>query len=502
MDEQRFVLAYDLGTSGVKAALVNLQGEVIDTATVDYSLFIPQPGWAEQDPDQYWEGVCTVTKQVLQQSGVTPGAVIGLAFGTQWKGIIPVDRQGNILHRSIIWLDSRAADQARRLNERFGEGMFNATDYWPKLMWLRENDPESIENAAIILEANSFLKWKATSVAAVDISNCFVRSVDPKLEQLFKDILDFSDIPQDKFPKMVRAEELVGYVTTEAAEELGLAPGTPVFGGNTDIQAIAVGAGCSELGGVHMYFGSSGWIGYTLPHSSEQIYVSPFDEQRDIVIFSMQAIGLSLNWVIKNFYGREWAEMSSNVFEFVNQDMKDIPPGSEGAFATPWFYGEVPPLLGEEARGNFINLGPQHGRRHLAHAIMEGVCYQLKMGGLHNQKVKGYPWPKVVNVVGGGSSSDIWMQMLADIMNIPVRVPHATRHSGAVGTAYSALIGLGICSDYAEAAKRVQIDRSFEPIPENVAAYEKYFPVFETLYKQLEPVFIRMNHTVEEKPNA
>ena len=493
--DQRYVLAYDLGTSGVKGALVNMQGEVIDTATADYLVYTPNPNWAEQDPEQYWQGVCGVTHQVLENTGVAPDTVAGMAFGTQWKGIIPIDKDGNVLHKSIIWLDARAVDQAKRLNEKFGEGLFAASDYWPKLMWLRENRPECVENAEIILEANSYLKWKATGVGAIDISNCFVRSFDPKMEKLYEEILEFADIPQEKFPKFVSAEELVGHVTEKAAQELGLVPGIPVFGGNSDIQAITVGAGCSDIGGVHMYFGSSGWVGYTIPHTGDELYISPFDSKRDTFIFGMQAIGLSFNWVVKKFYGAEMEELGGKVFDFVNRDIQDIPAGSDGVFATPWFYGERPPLLGVEARGNFLNLGPTHDRRHMAHAMMEGVCYQLKMGAQYNVQKRNFSWPKAVNVIGGGSNSDIWMQMLADIMNTPVRVPRATRHAGAVGTAYSALIGLGVCSDYAEAAKRVQIERSFEPIPENVALYEKNYAVFKNLYKSLEPMFLAMNRS-------
>jgi xylulokinase len=312
---------------------------------------------------------------------------------------------------------------------------------------------------------------------------------------LFEEILEFADIPQEKFPKFVSAEELVGHVTEKAAGELGLVPGIPVFGGNSDIQAITVGAGCSDIGGVHMYFGSSGWVGYTIPHTGDELYISPFDSKRDTFIFGMQAIGLSFNWVVKKFYGAEMEELGGKVFDFVNRDIQDIPAGSDGVFATPWFYGERPPLLGVEARGNFLNLGPTHDRRHMAHAMMEGVCYQLKMGAQYNVQKRNFSWPKAVNVIGGGSNSDIWMQMLADIMNTPVRVPRATRHAGAVGTAYSALIGLGVCSDYAEAAKRVQIERSFEPIPENVALYEKNYAVFKNLYKSLEPMFLAMNRS-------
>lgn len=498
MSEKHFVLAYDLGTSGVKAALVSMQGEAAHTATAEYPLYIPSPGWAEQDPALYWKAVCTVTKQVLQDSGVSPQTVKGIAFGTQWKGIIPVSKDGQVLHNAIIWLDARAADQARRLNERFGAGMFNAADYWPKLMWLRENEPECIENAAMIFEVNSYLKWKATGEAAVDYSNCFVRSSDPKFEALYSEIFSFAGISRDKFPRTVASEELVGYVTEQAAQEMGLISGIPVFGGNTDIKAIAAGSGCSKIGDAHLYFGSSGWIGYTVPRSADELYISPFDEERDVKLFGMQAIGLSLNWAVRRFYGQEWDEMGGKVFDFINEQIKDIPAGSEGVFATPWFYGDVPPLLSEEVRGNFINLGPSHDRRHFVRAVMEGVCYHLKLGMKYCHEEKGYPLPTAVNVIGGGSLSDVWMQTLSDMLQIPVRVPASTKHAGAVGTAYSALIGLGVCPDYSEVGNHIRVERSFVPIPENVAVYEKYFPVYESLFERLEGVFIAMNRAGEE----
>ncbi|MBQ9079589.1 MAG: carbohydrate kinase [Clostridia bacterium] len=491
--EKSHILAYDLGTSGVKGAIVTLGGEVVDTATADYPLYTPVPGHAEQDPVKYWEGVCEVTRLVLGKAGISPDTVAGIAIGTLWKGIIPVDSEGNVLHNSIIWLDARAADQAERLNARFGADIFSAADYWPKLMWLRENRPDVIERAEVIFEVNSYLKWRMTGEAAMDISNSYVRSPDPALEQKYRDILDFIDIPEAKFPPVVNAETLVGHVTEYAAEEMGLVAGIPVFAGNNDIQAITVGAGCSDIGGVHMYFGSSGWIGYTIPHQSKEIYVSGFDRDRDITIYGMQAIGLSFNWAVKKLYAAEYESMGGKVFAFVDKDIADIPAGSEGVFATPWFYGERPPMFSHEARGNFLNLGPGHDRRHMTHAVMEGVCYQLKMGSLYNYRIKGFPRPEVISVIGGGSCSDIWMQMLADVMNTPVRVPAATRHAGAVGTAYSALIGLGICSDYAEAAKRVRIERTFEPIPANVKTYEAGFKVFEKLYAALEPMFMQTN---------
>ena len=485
---QRFVLAYDLGTSAVKSALVTMTGEVVAASTVAYPLLIPNTGWAEQVPEDYWKGVCEATRSVLEKAKVSPDCVAGMAFGTMWKGIIPIDAEGNVLHNSIIWLDARAGEQSRKLNEHFGVTSFSAGDYWSKLMWLRENHPEVVEKAVIILETNSYLKWKATGESAVDISNSYVRSFDPKLEQFYQDFLSFIDIPQEKFPRLVPAQELVGRVTESAAAELGLVPGIPVFAGNNDIQAVSVGSGCSEIGGVHVYFGSSGWVGYTIPHISNHL-PSAYAEDRDIVLAGMRAIGLSFNWVVKKLYAPEYESMGDDVFAFIDNEVADIAPGAEGVVGLPWFYGDHPPYPGTEARGCFINLGPNHDRRHMARSIMEGVCYHLKMRATKNN----YKWPEAFSAIGGGSCSDVWMQMLADVMNTPVRVPADTRHAGAIGTAYSALIGLGECSDYADAAQRIRFERTFNPRPEAVAVYEKNYAAFMQLATALKPVFTMLN---------
>jgi len=485
---ERFVLAYDLGTSGVKGVLLTMTGEVVAACTADYPLHIPREGWAEQVPEDYWNGVCQVTKDVLKKAQILPDVVAGLAFGTMWKGIIPVDKDGNVLHNSIIWLDARAGEQAKRLNEKFPKAFFGAADYWPKLTWLRENRPEVIEQADMILETNSYLKWKATGVAAMDISNSYVRSFDPELEKFYEDFLAFIDIPQEKFPRLVPAHELVGHVTEQAAGEMGLVPGIPVFAGNNDIQAVSVGSGCSAIGGVHVYFGSSGWVGYTVPHTPSR-YPSAYSEDRDVVLAGMRAIGLSFNWVVKKLFATEYEAMGDKVFAWIDEQVSDIAPGSEGLIGLPWFHGDHPPYPGTEARGCFINLNPAHDRRHMARAIMEGVCYHLKMRASGNK----YDWPEFFSAIGGGSCSDVWMQMLADVMNTPVRVPADTRHAGAIGTAYSVLIGLGECSDYSEAAQRIRFERTFNPRPEAVAAYEKSYAAFRQLAETLKPIFAMLN---------
>lgn len=486
---KKFVLSYDLGTSGVKGALVTPDGEVAYTATASYPLYTAEGGIAEQDPADYWRGVCSVTRAVLEKSGVAPEAVMGMALDTMWKGIIPVDADGNVLHRSIIWLDSRSATEARLLNERFGEDTFNSADYFPKLYWLRRNRPEVFEKAVTVFEVNSYIKWKATGVASVDEGNSFVHSADPELDAYYAELMNFMDIPRKKFPQVAPSCGLVGHVTEAAALELGLPAGVPVFGGTSDINAIAMGAGAAAVGGVHIYFGSSGWIGYTLPHKFETLYFSPFDGRRDVHIMGSQAIGLSYNWAIDRFYGEEKKALGDGIYALLDRQLSEIPAGSEGVFATPWFYGERPPLFGRDARGNFLGLGAVHDRRHMTRAVMEGVCYQIRMGAEYNAKNYGRRLPKTVRAIGGGSCSDIWMQILADVLNVTIEVPAATRHAGALGTAYCALVGLGLCDSVEDAASRVQIARTFTPNPEAAEVYNKGYRTFEKIYKTLVTLF-------------
>lgn len=486
--DQDFVIACDLGTSGVKAALVNMLGEIFETATASYPLYVAHEGWAEQNPELYWNGVCQATQQVISASHVNPANAKGLAFCTQWKGIIPIDRDGHIMCNSIIWLDSRAGEQADRLNAHFGQELFCASDYWPKLMWFRENCPDIYEKAEIILEANSFLKWKTTGVAAMDVTNCFVRSADPKLQSIYNEILHFANIDLKKFPEMVNTYDIVGHVTQAAAEELGLAAGIPVFGGCCDIPAIAIGSGSAKAGGAHIYLGTSGWIGYSVPHTEIDFAACPLSTEEDICQSGMNAVGLAFNWAINRLYPREVDELGGGIYDFINAEIASAPAGSAGLICTPWFYGECEPLC-PEVRGTFFGLGDQHTRKHMVRAVLEGICYSLKYADEQYRSRKGLVRQKEYYAIGGGSLSPVWMQMLADILNMPINVPRETKHTGAIGAAYCALVGLGRCTDYGEASQNITVQHRYEPIPEHISVYADGYARFNRLREAIIPLF-------------
>ena len=420
-------------------------------------------------------------------SGVDPNQIKGLSFGTLWKGIIPVS--GNkALCNSILWLDGRAEDQAARINARFPQAGYSGFSYWPKLLWLRENKPQIVEKADWIMEVNTFLKWKATGVAATDVSNSFLRSFDPALDSYYRELMQFMDIPLEKIPPFVAATEQVGLVTKQAAKELGILPGIPVFGGCNDIQAVTIGAGCPQVGQVHAYFGSSGWLGFTVAHTAMPA-TTPFDHSRDVQMAGMKAVGLSLNWIIRTLFSEQADALGSEIYEELNRRVVQVPAGSDGVFATPWLFGENPGVAGLDARCCFLNLSASHTRDHMARAMMEGVCYHLRQVTQMVCKGKNLPYPKKISAVGGGSCSDVWMQIMADVMDVTVQVPDQPRHAGAIGTAYTALIGLGLCPDYESVSRQIRYSRCFTPNPENRQCYDRGFSVYQTLYTTLKPIF-------------
>jgi xylulokinase len=505
-----YVIAYDLGTSGVKAVLVDTDGTVSGAAMETYPLHTPQESYAEQEPEDYWHAVCLATKRVLSETNTDPAQILGIAFCSQWKAIIPLDADGKLLHRGIIWLDARADEEAKQLNKflqvsyfkenllgfkpssklnaALGRNILCGADYWPKLMWYRAKMPELYAQTDVILECNSYVKWRATGEKAVDMTNHFTRSFSPSTQGLYNLILKLAKVDPEKFPPIVMPSDRVGGVTQSASAELGLPEGLPVFGGCSDIPAISIGSGCGELGDTHVYLGSSGWLASMVQCKEGFLSTSPFNKENDLLMFGFQAIGLAFDWAARNLYRSEYESLGSGVYELIEKECAAIAPGSDGLLANHWMYGERPPFFSDKARGAFANLTPAHTRAHMINAVMESVCYSMKMSldALENGTRREIP---AIHAVGGCAVNDSWMQTMADVLNIPVRVPAAPRHAGAVGTAYCVLIGLGRCKDFDEAKARIKMGKTFNPRKEATKAHEKNIAAYKKLHKSLSDIF-------------
>ena len=455
MKQTACIMSFDAGTSGIKAVLVGVDGTIRASANAGYALLRPQEGWAEQVPSEYWTAACCAARSVMEKSGAAPQDVLGVVFATQWKGMIPLDEAGNVLHNSIIWMDTRAEEEAAQLAAVSGRACV-ARDYWPRIVWFKKHYPELYGKTVCFLEANGYLKYRATGEKAIDQGEHFTRSPIPRVQELFDAMLTAGELDADLFPPVVNSTDEVGRMTEEA---------------------VTIGAGASAVGGAHIYLGTSGWVGLTRAVGDGKPRIPMVvAEDRWVHTAGMQAACMSYDWCLRTFYCAELAQLGDGIFDFVEKELSQIPAGSLGLTALPSLNGEGGPFS-PTMRAGFTNVKAIHDRRHMVNAVLEGICCILRLRKEMIEKDSGQIITHI-NAVGGGAGSDHWMQMMADVLQVEICVPDNARYSGALGAAYCAMIGLGLCRDFDECAEKVRIAKRFLPKAENKEVYEEKWERF------------------------
>ncbi|MCC8024737.1 MAG: carbohydrate kinase [Clostridium sp.] len=493
--EEKYMLAYDCGTTAVKTVVIRMDGTVIGESRADNPLIQMNPGWAEQDPEVLWERICRTTKDVIKKHRISPQNIAGLVFVAHWKNIIPVSKEGQVLHNSIIWMDSRAARQAARLNEAAGCFVGTGQEYWPRLMWLKETKPEIWDKADKIMGLNTYFKWRATGQFVTEPSDDFIHAYNPAMQEYYNRVLAAAGLKEDvsKFPPVRPAAREVGKTTPQAAAEMGLAPGISVFGGFGDLPAITVGTGCCQKDMAHIYFGTSSWLVNIMEERRENYAPQyfTFNQEFEGALFALQTGCFAFDWAVSQFYHEERNILGNDIFEFVDKQLEEIPAGSGDLIATHWLTGELPPLA-KNAKALFLNITSSHDRRHMVHAIMESICYTHRSYMETYEKKTGKKLDSI-RVVGGGAGSDMWMQMLADVLQIKVEVPESPRYTGAIGAYYCAMVGLGMIENYDAIYKAVRIEKTFLPRKENAQIYEKVYNVYGKLFPALKDLYSEIN---------
>ena len=261
-----YFLAYDVGTSSVKSILVDEKGTICASAIEEYPLFMPNPGWVEQEPEDYWQAICKATKRLVADAAIDTQLIKGIVFTTQAMGIIPVDADGKVLYKNITWVDGRAEEQARKVMRRIG-GKFvfkliagieiTGKDVVPKLMWLKENEKDIFNRTNKFLDVNGFLKYKCTGKMVAEWSGACSYAFDVKKKDWERIFFQLAGVGTDKLPDLVRSIDMVGPLTQQASEQMGLPQGVPVFGGCDDTQSAAVGTTALGEGEAHIYTGTS-----------------------------------------------------------------------------------------------------------------------------------------------------------------------------------------------------------------------------------------------------
>lgn len=500
-----FIIAHDVGTSCNKALLVDMNGNVKDSVSEEYKVYYPKPNWAEQEPDDWWRAVSKTTMLLLEKTDVSPKDILAMTFSTQMLGIIPMDRNGAI-RRGIIWLDNRATRQAERMMRKFISGKIFALaagaplggkDGMPKLLWLKENEPEIYKRMCCFLDVDGYLIYKTTGKFVMELSNASVFGINLRKKEWLKWVFHYFRLDTNKLPPLVKSTDKIGGIREEVAKECGLLPGTPIIAGAGDAPSAAVGSGAVLEGEGHIYLGTSGWVGVTTRKTPTGkcgvAAIQSADPKKAFLFAETETAGYCLKWVKDEFYRKEKRDPNiENVYALMDEDVKRIPPGSDYIVATPWMYGERAPINDSYIRSTFFNLSASHKRENLLRAIYEGVAYNMRWILEIVEKKFGFPLSNL-RVIGGGARGDVWMQILSDVTNRRVEKLLNPQERGAIGVALVAAIGLGVYPDFKALKEVIEVNRTFTPNSENREIYDFLFENYKDLYRHLKGISHRIN---------
>jgi len=523
----KYIIAHDMGTSANKAVLVDVQGNIIGSTRKDYPIYHPKPGYAEQDPDEIYDAVCATTTEVIKRSRIDKEDIVGITFSSQVQSVVPVDKDGRPLTRSMNWLDTRSADVMREkvwtLPRVMGYNIFHlirflritgggpglaGKDPIAKIIWLKEKQPEIFKQTHKFLDIKDYIIYRLTGryVTSVDVAYVWwlLDTRDRNNYRWHPKLCQVAGITEERLAEVLPSAAKAGELTAKAAEQLDLSPGTTVVNGAGDLASAALGSGAIDEGLLHVRIGTSGGVAghfrkrkIDLPHYAGCIG-SAFPDKYYLGIGHQETAGLCLEW-LKNkvLYHEEQLQEEahvSDVYQLLDRLAEEAPVGSAGLIFTPWMYGERCPINDDSVRAGFHNLGLNHGREHLIRAVLEGIAFNTRwaLETLENL----YQPVDCIRVIGGGAKSDTWCQILADVTNHKVLQIENPQLAGARGLALLASMTLGYLENEQQIAEHIHPQNEFIPQPQNREVYDRMFSEFKSLYKQNKSWYKRMNRVV------
>ncbi len=502
----KYVISHDVGTSSVKTALVSNTGKVLANEVSPYSFQYPNPGWVEQNPENYWNGIVENTRKIGFLNKVDTSDIVGIVFSTQAMGIIPLDKEGKLLHPNITWVDGRAEEQAQWLMRKLGgKKIFKkligveitGKDVIPKLRWLKENRPDVYNEADTIVDVNGYLKFKATGQKVFEWSGACSYGFNLKKKDWERLVFKGAGIDLCKLPKLVRSTDLVGTLTPEAAHELNLPETIGIFGGCDDTQSAAIGSGANGEGKSHIYLGTSAWAGITtsknLKHKNGAFCLQSADPAMNLLVGITESAGSNFDWLIDKFYKLEKADPKiANIYNFIDSETEGIPDGSDHLIFTPWLLGERCPVSSTTTRGTIFNLSLEHNRGHMVKALLEGIGYNLRWILENFQRDFGFE-TNTIRAIGGGSVNEKWMQNIANITGKQIETTSEPKMAGAIGAATCAFVGAGVFKDFSETSEFIHVDKVFVPQPEKKEVFDTLFKTYQEIYFSLRKTYKNIN---------
>lgn len=514
------LMGLDLGTSGIKAIILDADSATpIASATMSYPLTHPFPGWAEQNPADWWQATIHVIRQGLDQlraAGADPSDIRSIALSGQMHGAVLLDEEYQPARPCIIWADQRCQAECDWITATVGsERLIDLVSNpalpgftAPKLIWVRNHEPEVWKRVQHVLLPKDYIRFLLTDLAAMEISDAAGTCLfDVQHGSWSQEVLTALDLDSSLLPPIIGAAEIAGTITAKVAALTGLPAGIPVAGGGADNACAAVGAGIVSPGQALVSIGTSGVVlifsdTLQIDRSGPIPRVHTFNHAVPGSWYLMgvtQGAGLSLRWV-KDQLAADAIELAHQMkrdpYDLISDIAATVAPGSDGLLFLPYLQGERTPILDSQARGGWIGLTTRHTLAHLMRAVMEGVAYSLRdcMQVLQESGTA----ISEVRITGGGARSKVWRQIIADVLDLPL-YPLAMEEGPALGAALLAGVAAGIYpSIEAACAHIVSIDDPTYPIAAHVARYAQMYPLYQNLYPALQATMHQL-HTFEQQ---
>ena len=512
-----YVLAYDIGTTGVKTCLFEI-GSTITLLAGDsegYGLYIMEDGGAEQDADEWWAAMCHTTARLLTKTGTAPEQISGISFCSQMQGLVLTDRDGVPVHRPMSYMDQRATEEIRKGiahgPQIAGANVFkllkslritgavstSVKDPMWKYKWIKAHEPENFSRAYKWLDVKEYLIHRCTGRFVMTEDSAFATLLyDTRKKAWSQSLCRTFDVRTEHLPDIIASSDQAGSLTEKAAAELGLAPGTPVFGGGGDASLIGVGAGCTSVGDTHIYCGTSGWVSTVTDRQLVDVSamiaaIVGAQSGRYNYFAEMETAGKCLEWVRDHLAldeigiylekkditeGRE--AIARSLYDYMTETVAKAPAGSGGVLFTPWLHGNRCPFEDPTAAGMFFG---------------------IRLETCEARKVK---ISDTIRFVGGGALSPVTSQILADITGHTIEVVESPQNVGSVGAAAIAAVGLGLIPDLDRVRSFIPVQSSYVPDRKAHAVYNHYYETFKKLYAANKKLFRSLSSSLDSSSGS
>lgn len=528
----KYVIAYDIGTTGLKSCLIKIDGgiEIIDGQYAIYNLYILENGGAEQDTEEWWSALCDSTHRIMSKHGIKPEEIEGISFCSQMQGLVLVDKEGNALRRAMSYMDQRAGKEMKDVE---GHGLTisgvnafkllkslrltcaastSVKDPLWKYKWVQMNEPEVFSKVYKWLDVKEYLICRMTGefVMTPDSAySTFLYDSRKGKEGWSKALCKMYGVNMEHLPRIVECTDVAGCLSGKAAAELGLAPGIKVYGGGGDATLIGVGAGSTALNDTHIYWGTSGWVETVIDSQKVDIVamiagIIGAEKGKYNYFAEMETAGKCFEWVkehlvldeINIYLGKtDVAESVEteyiSLYDYMSDVINMVEPGAGGVIFTPWLHGNRCPFEDPAAAGMFFNIKIGTHKKEMLRAVIEGICYHLRwMLECQDSKIK---TADTIRFVGGGALSKVTSQILADITGRTIETVEYTKDVGAVGAALLVAVGCGSVESLSDSKKLVPVKAQYKPNPDNAAVYNQNYKVFKQIYKSNQKNFELLN---------